>query len=55
MYHNSGQYFLLCLLERRSKARAGDLSERVGYDLEQARAIAKVQVRIYFVSVYASH
>lgn len=25
-------------------ARAGDLSERVGFDIEQARSIAKVQV-----------
>lgn len=47
MYHNSGTSLVLQLLLSSNMCITdpGDLSDREGYDFEQLRSIAKVQVR----------
>lgn len=48
MYHNSGRSHIFIGLSRANHVYSGDLSERVGYDFEQIRSIAKVQVSYSF-------
>ena len=54
MYHNSGTYNCLATSAEARLSQlycAGDLSDREGYDFEQIKSIAKVQVCIgFFVS-----
>ena len=48
MYHNSGANSILFFLKAvflSARTLTGDLSQRGGYDVEQLKSIAKVQVR----------
>jgi hypothetical protein len=47
MYHNSGEFIRVAVFIRFSHylLNPGDVSERVGYDLQQVRSIAKATVR----------
>ena len=52
MYHNSGTYNCLATSAEARLSQlycAGDLSDRDGYDFEQIKSIAKVQVWVGFI------